>query len=207
MERGKKERPKEPLAPPTVSSPRPLLCTQLYLLALGSGLHPVYSVLVGSRGSVTCLPVPPCPLALQSSPDGQWVWAHLGKSTSPPAHREGVATGQVQADRQHRHVEVEQEDARSWALEVRVIDQHSQLHGAVLRDGEVPIENQPCRWGHNNDHRAALAASSYVARLFPDTALHTHWCKHALSHVQCHATGLGAGPKLAPMFKCWDLLN
>lgn len=51
----------------------------------------------------------------------------------------------MQADREHGHVEMEAEDALTGALEVRVIDQHSQLQGAALRDGEAPVENQP--WG------------------------------------------------------------
>lgn len=57
----------------------------------------------------------------------------------------------MQADRQHGHVEMEAEDALTGALEVRVIDQHSQLQGAALRDGEAPVENQPWGRGQGDD--------------------------------------------------------
>lgn len=114
----------------------------------------------------------------------------------------------MQADRQNRHVEVEQEDALPGTLEVRVIDQNSQLQGAALRDGEAPVENQPCGWEHTDDSliAAGLGRLLYATVGFlPATCLAcTPMCANTDFHTYAvWITDLAGGVKLEPLFKCW----
>ena len=146
------------------------------------------------------MPHPGGPRSLHAPPQvGTGLWAHLGKAAGPPAHSEGVGAGQVQADRQHGHVEVEEEGALPGALEVRVIDQHGQLQGAVLRDGEAPVENQPCGWGHGDDCLGPLPRAT--ACLLPAMSpAHIHMGANTDFHT--YGAWITEVAKSEPLFKC-----